>query len=321
MDPKLELMVTVVLTASDERQARAACQRLLDRVGGIVTHAADLLDEEPGCWTVTTTLLRTAPPAGDGSQAEVMTAAARLLLTEIDPALNGELTCEPPTAWAVIDNAEAVGAVVDGGERLMLEVWFGTASLAPATPPRPRSATSERLVVSPRDLPAEDTPTDGEDVADDEAVVLVGEDTADEDVPDDDPLDDVEEEHPDRLLLWVAVAPDPLGGARWQATALSNRITRYAAVVEVIELDDMTCVGLDLGLLDRSPSAAVMAAVAALGCPGWTPVSCVDGMVTTRWTADPPPNVGVLALEFTAGPLPARLAGGERRSDFELVQP
>lgn len=320
MDPKLELMVTVVLTASDERQARASCQQLLERVGGIVTHAADLLDEEPGCWTVTTTLLRTAPSVADGSPEEVMTAAARRLLTEIDPALDGELTCEPPTAWAVIDNAEAVGAVVDGGERLMLEVWFGTASLTPATPPRPRSATSERLVVSSRDLPAEDTPVDNVDLADDEAGVLAGEATTDEDVTDEDPLDELEEQRPDRLLLWVAVAPDPLGGARWQATALSSRITRHAAVIEVIELDDMTCVGLDLGLLDRSPSAAVMAAVAALGRPGWTPVSCVDGMVTTRWTADPPPNAGVLALEFTAGPLPDRRAGG-RRSDFELVQP
>ena len=49
------LLITVVVEAADEQQARAACDALISRAGAQVVDARDCSDEEPGCWAVVIT--------------------------------------------------------------------------------------------------------------------------------------------------------------------------------------------------------------------------------------------------------------------------
>lgn len=309
MDAQLELMVTVVLAARDDRRARRACADLAGRLGGTVTQAADLLDEEPGCWSVTIALSRPAP--ADAGSPAALTAAVRGLIAEIAPGAGVETSCEPPTAWAVIDDIEVLAPVVSRGERLLVEVWSEPATLAPSAPPRPRAPSrapaepGHVLIARTSDFNPDGSPADG---------VTGGGDTGEGDPAGDGrPADD-------RLSLWLVLVPGRPDGARWLARAVAGRIVRHAEITEVIELDDMTCVGMDLGVLDRPPIAGVLAAVAALGSPGWTPVCHNDQVVTTRWVALPRPAAGVLAMEIAAGPVAPHptVAGG--RPDFELLR-
>ncbi|MBQ6643192.1 MAG: hypothetical protein IJH84_19455, partial [Saccharopolyspora sp.] len=116
----LELLITVVLGAEDDGRAREACLPLLQRVGGRIVESGDCSDEEPGCWSVT--ISRPADSTHTGPAA--LARAVRTFLRELGSLYSGQrVACEPPAAWAVIDDPELVGELVPGGERLLLEAW------------------------------------------------------------------------------------------------------------------------------------------------------------------------------------------------------
>ncbi|CCH27920.1 hypothetical protein ABZ816_06375 [Actinosynnema sp. NPDC047251] len=120
----LELLITVVVAADDERQARAACAGLLRRVGGQVVQAGDCSDEEPGCWSVTV-----SRSSGERATQNVAGALARAVRTFVRSL--GEqfpmprVACEPPTAWTVLEDPGLLDELVPGAERLLVEAWAG----------------------------------------------------------------------------------------------------------------------------------------------------------------------------------------------------
>ncbi len=120
----LELLITVVVGADDEQQARAACAGLVRRVGGRVVQAGDCSDEEPGCWSVTF-----SAPSGEQVSENVAGALARAVRTFVrllgDDVPVPRVACEPPTAWTVLDDPDALEPVVPGAERMLVEAWAG----------------------------------------------------------------------------------------------------------------------------------------------------------------------------------------------------
>jgi hypothetical protein len=120
----LELLITVVVGADDEQQARAACAGLLGRVDGRVVRASDCSDEEPGCWSVTISALSPEQSTHNvaGALARAVRGFVRLLGDDFPVP---RVACEPPTAWTVLDDPGPLDAVVPGAERLLVEVWAG----------------------------------------------------------------------------------------------------------------------------------------------------------------------------------------------------
>ena len=123
-DDELELLITVVLGAEDENRAHTACANLLNRIGGWVVNAADCSDEEPGCWSVSLA----ARTGETGPHPAALSRAVRGFLRGLGPEFSRHrVSCAPPTAWTVVDEPELIGALVPGGERLLVEAWLADA--------------------------------------------------------------------------------------------------------------------------------------------------------------------------------------------------
>ncbi|MBB5956462.1 hypothetical protein FHS29_003048 [Saccharothrix tamanrassetensis] len=120
----LELLITVVVAADDEQQARAACAGLVRRVDGRVVQTGDCSDEEPGCWSVTV-----SRASGERATQNVAGALARAVRTFVrslgDEFPVPRVACEPPTAWTVLEDQPQLDALVPGAERLLVEAWAG----------------------------------------------------------------------------------------------------------------------------------------------------------------------------------------------------
>ncbi|QFZ16543.1 hypothetical protein [Saccharothrix syringae] len=120
----LELLITAVVAADDERRARAACDALLRRVGGRVARVSDCSDEEPGCWSVTIDLV-----SGERVGQNVAGALARAVRAFVRQLGDGfptpRVACEPPTAWTVLEDPALLDEVLPGVERLLVEAWAG----------------------------------------------------------------------------------------------------------------------------------------------------------------------------------------------------
>ncbi|WP_139182882.1 hypothetical protein [Actinopolyspora xinjiangensis] len=123
----MELLITVVVAAEDEGTAREACAGITSLLGGRVIHTADCSDEEPGCRSVTISRRTTAP--GTGNPAATLARVLRNTLRTLGSGFTGSrVSCEPPSAWTVVDAPELVGELVPGGERILLEAWQTAAS-------------------------------------------------------------------------------------------------------------------------------------------------------------------------------------------------
>ncbi|MFJ5989587.1 hypothetical protein [Lentzea sp. NPDC092896] len=129
----LVLVITVVVEAANEQQARAACDALINRAGAQIVDARDCSDEEPGCWAVVITR-----PSTEKATHNVAAALARAVRTFVRGL--GEdfplprVACEPPTAWTVLDEPEQINQLVPGAERVMVEVWAGDDPFGAGTP-------------------------------------------------------------------------------------------------------------------------------------------------------------------------------------------
>lgn len=131
----LELLITAVVAADDEQQARAACSALLRQVGGRVVRAIDCSDEEPGCWSVTISRI-----SGERATQNVAGALARAVRTFVrrlgDEFPTPRVACEPPTAWTVLEDPALLDGLVPGAERLLVEAWAGGDPQQSALAPR-----------------------------------------------------------------------------------------------------------------------------------------------------------------------------------------
>lgn len=260
----LELLITVVVGAADDAGAREACRPLLRRVGGRIVESGDCSDEEPGCWSVT--LSRSAEEHGDGPAA--LGRAVRRLLRELGPQYTGHrVACEPPTAWTVIDDAELVGALVRGGERLLLEAWSGG-------PVLPDGTGVDAFGDDPDEPAAEAEPALGD-------------------------LDEHGRPRP-RLELLVDVVTERRAGAEWPARALAARLSRRAEITDWSERPPMVRIALDLGPAAGEPADVVLGAVTSLGGGGWSRLRVQDGTAMSRWSAAPTPPSGIAAVEVSA---------------------
>jgi hypothetical protein len=120
----LELLVTIVVEAADEQEARTACERLVGRVGGAVVGVRDCSDEEPGCWA-----LAVRVPSDEKTTHSVNGALARAVRTFVrglgDEYPTPRVQCEPPVAWTVLDEGDLIDGLVPGAERILVEAWAG----------------------------------------------------------------------------------------------------------------------------------------------------------------------------------------------------
>ncbi|AHH94018.1 hypothetical protein [Kutzneria albida] len=153
VEQDLRLLVSVVVSAEDERQAHAACRDLVDRIDGRVVEAGDCSDEEPGCWSVTISKeLRSVEVHSDTrGDAAVLARVVRTFVRELAP--NSPLPrvcCEPPTAWTVLDDPEVVGKLVAGAERMLVEAW---SELAPYPERQPVAEQPEQPVPAAAEEP------------------------------------------------------------------------------------------------------------------------------------------------------------------------
>ncbi|WP_017973166.1 hypothetical protein [Actinopolyspora halophila] len=149
----VELLTTVVVGAEDEETARGACADLIRRTAGRVVQSVDCSDEEPGCRSVT--LARTTSAPASANQAAALSRAVRELLNLLGPGFTGaRVSCEPPSAWTVIDDPALVGSLVTRGDRMLVEAWSttgGTDSAGDAT----SAAAAGPLTGSPHQSPAQ----------------------------------------------------------------------------------------------------------------------------------------------------------------------
>ncbi|HEY1572219.1 MAG TPA: hypothetical protein VGG05_12810 [Pseudonocardiaceae bacterium] len=263
MDDHVELVVTVVLAAEGDQPARSACQRLVWQVDGRIVESADCSAEEPGCWSV---IMRV--PSEERATHNVAAPLARAVRQFVrslgDDVTVPRVSCEPPTAWTVLDDPEAVPALVEGAERILVEAWHGTdpyPGAEPAAPPAPEEPAAAPVR---RGSP-----------------------------PTDDPC---------RLTLRVDVATNRPAGAEWQARALASRISRTATLAGITERDGVLSVLVDLGTARMPASQTVLTAVSALDRPGWSALRWEGETAITTWTAKPKPNSGITELELSSSP-------------------
>lgn len=263
-----EVLITAVVGAADEDGARGCCRALLERVGGRVVECLDCSDEEPGCWSVT---IRRGG-ADTSSHPGALTRQVRTLLRELGPECGRtRVSCEPPTAWAVLDDPGLVQGLVEGGERLLVEAWSGATPLPDGLPvgaaePEPSAA-----------------PAAGGDGAAEEPAA--------------------------RLTLLVDVVTDRRSGAEWPARALASRLSRSAEVLGSEAQPPVVRVALDLGSSPGDPAAVVAEAAALLGGSGWSRVRSRESAAVKRWSAAPAPSSGIAAIELASEPDGAVAAG------------
>ncbi|WP_243790087.1 hypothetical protein [Saccharopolyspora gloriosae] len=259
----LELLITVVVGADDDRSARDACRALLRQVGGRIVESGDCSDEEPGCWSVTVGVSVSEPGVQAGPAA--LARAVRMFLRELGPRYGGHrVACEPPTAWTVIDDPDLVEGLVSGGERLLVEAWAGS------------------------ELPG------GSDFRLDDP---------DEPVAEPEPvLSDVDEQGRPRprLELLVDVVTERRAGAEWPARALASRLSRHSTITDWTERPPMVRIVLDLGPSLGEPAEIVANAVQTLGGNGWSRLRMQDRSAVSRWSAAPTPPSGIAAVELSA---------------------
>ena len=268
MDESIELLVTVVVAAEGEEAARDACEQLCWHVEGRIVDSADCSAEEPGCWSVTIGV-----PTEERATYNVgapLARAVRRFVRSLGPnqALP-RVSCEPPTAWTVLDEPETLAELVPGAERMLIEAWCG------ADPYRMR----ER---EPEPAPVPEQPTHR---------WIPPEDKASQDGY--------------RLILRVDVATTRYAGAEWQARAVASRISGAATLTGMTERNGVLSVHVDLGPAPSTAPQTVLSAVSALDRAGWTPLRWEGDTAITSWIADPMPSSGITALELSSGPAPA----------------
>lgn len=268
---ELELLITAVVGAADETAARAGCRPLLERLGGRIVECLDCSDEEPGCWSVT--ISRGDP--GSSAHPGALSRAVRNLLRELSPeCARLRVSCEPPTAWAVVDDPALVQGLIENGERLLVEAWSDGSS-----------------------LPSYDGPADQEPAGQEQN----GQEQADHDparagtAPEN--LDDTGSA---RLELLVDVVTDRRSGAEWPARALASRLARRATIVSSDEQPPVVRVALDLGARSGDPADVVADAAALLGGSGWTRVRSREHAAVKRWSVSPAPSSGIAAIELVS---------------------
>ncbi|MFD1149693.1 hypothetical protein [Saccharothrix hoggarensis] len=290
MGEDLELLITAVVAADDEQQARAACAGLVRQVGGRIGRASDCSDEEPGCWSVTISLL-----SGERATQNVAGALARAVRTFVrqlgDEFPTPRVACEPPTAWTVLEDPALLDGLVPGAERLLVEAWAG------GDPERNDPHAKEPDDGGGRaggSRPAERRDERPDDVAGDVEPVAGAPDEP-KPAPDADT----------RLQLRVDVATDRSAGAEWQARAVASRVARSGKITRVAPHGHLLSVHIDLGSSVNSPTVALRDAVTSLGRSGWSDVEWSGASATTRWSATPVPPAGIAALELTATPASA----------------
>ena len=269
MDESIELLVTVVVAAEGEEAARDACEQLCWHVEGRVVDTADCSAEEPGCWAVTI-----AVPTDERATFNVaapLARAVRRLVRTLGPNQGmPRVSCEPPTAWTVLDEPAIVGELVPGAERLLIEAWCGAdpyrmRDREPEPAPAPEPARQAHQWIPPEEKATEDGY---------------------------------------RLILRVDVATTRHAGAEWQARAVASRITGAATLTGTTERDGVLSVHVDLGPAPSSAPQTVLGAVSALDRAGWTPLRWEGDTAITSWVADPAPSSGITALQLSSGPAP-----------------
>jgi hypothetical protein len=272
MDDHVELVVTVVLAAEGDQPARSACERLVWQVDGRIVESADCSAEEPGCWSV---IMRVpSEERATHNVAAPLARAVRQFVRGLGDDFGGpRVSCEPPTAWTVLDDPEAVSALVEGAERILVEAWHGTDPYPGAEPPAAPAPEEPAAVPAPEEQAAEPVRR-GAPPADDSC----------------------------RLTLRVDVATDRPAGAEWQARALASRISRTATLVGITERDGVLSVLVDLGTARMPASQTVLTAVSALDRPGWSALRWEGETAITTWTAKPKPNSGITELELSSSP-------------------
>jgi hypothetical protein len=272
MDDHVELLVTVVLAAETDTAARSACGPLVWQVDGRIVATADCSAEEPGCWSVT--LRVPSEERATHNVAAPLARAVRQFVRGLGPDfVVPRVSCEPPTAWTVLDDPDAIGALVEGAERLLVEAWYGddpypAAEPEPDTPP----AAKAEPVPQPPTPPARRH----QPVADDGVGC--------------------------RLTLRVDVATDRTAGAEWQARALASRISRQATLAGITEHDGILSVVVDLGTARTPAPQTVLTAVSALDRQGWSALRWEGETALTTWTAQPRPESGITELELSSSP-------------------
>jgi len=316
MDDLVELLVTVVLAADDERAARAACRDLVWQVDGRIVASADCSAEEPGCWSVT--LRVPSEERATHHVAAPLARAVRQFVRGLGPDFVMPIvSCEPPTAWTVLDDPDAVPSLASGAERLLVEAWYGG-------DPYPESADSgagrgasrevksgahwegdwEDYAETAGELPAETAVKPSETVIETAPETQLADDGSTVNV---NPESYVVVGDPDapvgcRLTLRVDVATSRVAGAQWQARALASRISRTATLSGVTEHDGVLSVVVDLGTASTPVPQTVLTAVSALDRPGWSALRWEGDRAITTWTAKPRPESGITELELSSSP-------------------
>ena len=113
----VELLLSVVVTAETDEQARESCERLVRLIDGWVVRTQDCSDEEPGCWSVTIAKMW---PGDATSPSEVIRDFVRTLGDEVP---EPRVAFDAPTAWTVLDDPELLDQLVSGAERILVEAW------------------------------------------------------------------------------------------------------------------------------------------------------------------------------------------------------
>ena len=267
VDDELELLITVVVGAENERQARAACRELVNRVGGRIVEAGDCSDEEPGCWSVTI-----SKPSSERVSEHVtatLARAVRRFVRELGPEFGTpQVSCELPTAWTVLDDPNTIGRLVPNCERVLVEAWVGGNPLT-----HEFAATAE-------------DPDEAQPAAEPEA-------PWDFDAPD---VTHV-------LWLSVDVATDSPANAQWQARAVASRLARSAQVVECAESEPgLRRVDINLGPVVCEKPEVLQDVVRPLGREGWDMLWEGEAGAIT-WIAEAAPANGIAALQLAVEPL------------------
>ncbi|WP_422647205.1 hypothetical protein [Actinoalloteichus caeruleus] len=278
VEEQLELLVTVVVAAGSDRHARDACDDLIALSEGDVVGSWDCSHEEPGCWALT---ISRKIPVHDGEEAgATLGRAVRRLLRALGPGFAASrLSCEPPTAWTVVDDPELIGSLVPGGERILVEAWLGE-SMLPALDLR-EPETSDPVEPPAPAQTSEDAP----------APVSDG------------PL----------LALQVDVLAERSAGAQWQARAIAGRLTSNPRITDTASLTTTRYrVRLDLGPAEGGVEEAVLDAVRRLGKSGWSEVARTGSVAVMSWSTTSTPRNGIVGLEVSARQQePGRVEGQE----------
>lgn len=265
MDDHVALLVTVVLAAAGDQAARSACGPLMWQVDGRIVETTDCSAEEPGCWSVT--LRVPSEERATHNIAAPLARAVRQFVRGLGPDFTvPRVSCEPPTAWTVLEDEAAVTALVEGAERILVEAWYGDDPYPGGEPRQPAIEPAQpEQESSPWQPPVEDGPGC-------------------------------------RLTLRVDVATSRSAGAEWQARALASRISRTATLAGITEHDGVLSVLVDLGITRTPAPQTVLTAVAALDRPGWSALRWEGETAVTTWTARPRPDSGITELELSSSP-------------------